>query len=71
MIGSILGSIRGLFVALGWFKQKSDEATGAALQRGTDAEAENERLRNVIVGRNKPLDDGLLDDKNDRKDRES
>ena len=62
MIGSILGIIRGLFVFLGWMKERKDQAIGAELQRGRDSADELTRVTKAVNAGSDPtlVDDSLL-----------
>lgn len=49
MFSSILSIIAGVFQTLGWMKQKSDQDTGAQVQRGADNEVALKVAENVQV----------------------
>lgn len=49
MLKGLWALLQGLFLAMGWIKQASDQKTGAALQEGVNLKDEVQRTDNADV----------------------
>ena len=69
MLKGLWAALQGLLLAMGWIKQRQDQAIGAELQRGKDSQDELVRVTKAVNAGNDPtlVDDSLLaTDKNNR-----